>query len=71
MFVATQVFGCLLLHLKAYILIHQDHKVPGTEAHELLVPSDHKVPGSNAQLLVPSHDASLQVSKVTCVLRHT
>jgi hypothetical protein len=60
-----------ILHPKAYILVHQDHKVPRTEAHELLVPSDHKVPGSNAQSLVPSHDSTLQVSKVACVLRHT
>jgi len=63
-------FWVLVLHPKAYILIHQDHKVPGSEA-QLLVPLDHKVPCSNMQLLVPSHDAALQVPKVASVLHHT
>jgi len=75
-------FWMLVLHWKAYILIHQDHKVPGSAA-QLLVPLDHKVPGpeaqlldhrvpgSNAQLLVSSHGANLQVPKAACILHHT
>jgi len=54
-------FWVFILHPKAYILIHQDHKVPGSEV-QLLVPLDHKVP-----LLVPSHEEALQVPKVACV----
>jgi len=61
-------FRAFTSHPKAYILIHQDHKVPGSEA-QLLVPLDHKVSGSHARLPVPSHDAALHVPRkpVYCI----
>jgi len=63
-------FWVYILHPKAYILIHQDQTVPGSEG-QLLVSLDHKVPCSNTQLLVPSHEEAIQGSKGSlCIASH-
>lgn len=48
---------------KAYILVHQDHKVPGSDAQLLVLLDERK----EASMVPSSHGATLQAPKLACV----